>query len=689
MRKNYPVTKREYPFPRGGTLVSTTDLKGRITYCNPSFTEVSGYTQDELLGQAHNLIRHPDMPEEAFRDMWATIRKAQPWIGVVKNRRKNGDYYWVMANVTPLVERGVPVGYMSVRTEVAPAVVKATEKLYATMQEEAKKGRLVHVLSQGRVRRRTLLGRLESAHAHLGMGAKIASAMALCGVAVVFAERTFGAALPLSFVLGVAGIIGALAGYTVQRLLTAPLDKIMAFANRMAAGDLTQSVDASGSDQFAAIQRALNQLNVNLRAITGDARGEVERMHSVMRALADGNQNLSSRTESQAAQLEETAASMEEITGAVRENATSAQRAAELAVSATQAVELGSVAVSGVNRSMEDIREASARIGEVIEVIQDIAFQTNMLALNAAVEAARAGDHGRGFAVVASEVRTLARKAAGAAKEIADLVAHSSEKVRVGDEATQAAQQTMDGILTSARDLGVLVKQINLSSHEQLAGISQVNDAMIHLDGITQQNAILVDEIAGSAESVTAQADVVVDALRIFKLEEKGAGRAQEARVEGPFVEASAPAARRTSAAFQASATGKPPAQAPSLSPARRTSAAFAPRPTGKPPAQPTTPPVARLTGQPPAQVPSISPARRTTGAFAARPTGKPPAQATTPPVRQATTPPVRQLTARPVARPATHPAPRPAAVPVVFEADLAQISPQALRRTNDRPSFF
>ena len=181
MRKNYPVTQREYPFPRNGTLVSTTDLKGRITYCNPSFIEVSGYAQDELLGQAHSLIRHPDMPEEAFRDMWATIQSGQPWSGAVKNRRKNGDYYWVMANVTPLVEGSRLVGYMSVRTEASKETVKGAEELYARMQAEARAGRKVHVLSHGEVERRTLGGRLVSLHARLGMGVKITAAMALCG----------------------------------------------------------------------------------------------------------------------------------------------------------------------------------------------------------------------------------------------------------------------------------------------------------------------------------------------------------------------------------------------------------------------------------------------------------------------------------------------------------------------------
>lgn len=152
MRSNLPVTQIEYPFPAGRALVSTTDLQGRILYCNPAFIDVSGFDRDELLGQPHNLIRHPDMPQEAFRDMWATISGGQPWSGLVKNRRKNGDHYWVLANVTPLFEGERPAGYMSVRTEASREQIDSAERLYAAMrQDEATGGVRRWVLRDGRV----------------------------------------------------------------------------------------------------------------------------------------------------------------------------------------------------------------------------------------------------------------------------------------------------------------------------------------------------------------------------------------------------------------------------------------------------------------------------------------------------------------------------------------------------------
>ena len=163
MRVNLPVSTQEYAFPKGQTLVSTTDLKGRILYCNPMFIEVSGYEKQELLGQPHNMIRHPDMPEEAFRDMWETIASGNPWSAPVKNRRKDGSFYWVMANVTPLMQGDQPTGFMSVRTEATREQVQAAEQLYRQMQAEKQAGTLVHTLREGQVITRSLPGRIARA----------------------------------------------------------------------------------------------------------------------------------------------------------------------------------------------------------------------------------------------------------------------------------------------------------------------------------------------------------------------------------------------------------------------------------------------------------------------------------------------------------------------------------------------
>ena len=239
MRVNLPVSNSEYPFPSGETLVSTTDLKGRITYCNASFVLVSGYEREELLGQPHNLIRHPDMPEEAYRDMWETIASGQPWSALVKNRRKDGSFYWVMANVTPLMSGGQPTGYMSVRTEASREQIKASEALYATMRAEKADGQLIHRLSCGQVQRVGLLGTLQRA-THLSPAQRLAvgsMAPALVGGLAWLGAGAMGLqGLAAPMLAGVAALVAAgLSTAWLHSQLVSPLTGLLGFANQMAA----------------------------------------------------------------------------------------------------------------------------------------------------------------------------------------------------------------------------------------------------------------------------------------------------------------------------------------------------------------------------------------------------------------------------------------------------------------------
>ncbi|WIT09764.1 methyl-accepting chemotaxis protein [Paucibacter sediminis] len=519
MRVNTPVSQREYPFPKGETLVSTTDLQGRILYCNEAFIEVSGYTREELLGQPHNLIRHPDMPSEAFRDMWATIQGGQPWSALVKNRRKNGDYYWVQANVTPLLdERGRPNGYMSVRTEASAAATAAAEQLYAGMRAQAAQGRLTQGLHEGLLVNMTSLGQLRR-RLQPGLAGRMRLLMALPAL------LGFGlASLPLPgaprwlWGLAVAALCAWLGGSYLAGLAIAPLRKLVSFANRMAAGDLTQSLSEQRRDEVGQIARALAQLNVNLMSIVRDARVGVTELHHGTQAISEGNADLSARTETQASNLQQTASSMEQITSTIRASTEMAQSAARHAAAALAVSSNSNQAVAAVARSMESISSASARIADIIQVVDSIAFQTNILALNAAVEAARAGEQGRGFAVVASEVRALAQRTSTAAREVRGLIAESSERVAEGGQQVQQAQQAMGEMQHAVDDMHQLISRISHGMGEQMLGVEQINSAVAQLDTLTQQNAALVEEVSASAMGLNEQAQAVEDSVSVFRL---------------------------------------------------------------------------------------------------------------------------------------------------------------------------
>ena len=526
MRSNLPVIDEEYPFPEGEMLMSTTDLKGRILNCNPSFIRVSGFTREQLLGQPHNMIRHPDMPEEAFRDMWATVQAGHPWSGLVKNRRADGRYYWVQANVTPLLEAGQPIGYMSVRTQPDRQDVAQAVQLYARMREEKAAGTMVHTLRSGQLVRNTLAGRIERL-ANLDLAGELtACAMGLAALGFALGVSLAGgwseiASWEWLVILVSTGLMMFAVRALFIHLAISPLKELLRAANRMAAGDLTVTVKSQRRDAIGQLTRALNQLKVNLFTIVRDARTEVEQMQVATHEIATGNQDLSSRTEAQAGSLQQTAASMEQITGTVRHSASTAEEAASLAQQAMAITTRSGEAVDHLTETMKGIEASSTRITDIIQVIDSIAFQTNILALNAAVEAARAGEQGRGFAVVASEVRALAQRTATAAREVKQLINESSDNVKAGCGLTSSVQETMQETLSSVRKMGQLVEDISHAVSEQFKGLSQINTAVSHLDGITQQNAAAVEEIAAASMSLAGRARIVATSVQVFRLSDK------------------------------------------------------------------------------------------------------------------------------------------------------------------------
>lgn len=308
--------------------------------------------------------------------------------------------------------------------------------------------------------------------------------------------------------------------------ITRPIHRAMAAASRVAQGDLASNLARDESlmrkDETGQLLRSLRDMNEGLVRIVGNVRAGAESIAGASRQIAAGNLDLSSRTEQQASSLEQTAASMEELTATVKQNADNAQQANQLAATASSVAGKGGTVVSQVVSTMEAINASSRKIVDIISVIEGIAFQTNILALNAAVEAARAGEQGRGFAVVASEVRALAGRSAEAAKEIKALIGDSVTQISQGSELVHLAGNTMKEIVDSVRRVTDIMGEITAATSEQSAGIEQVNQAVVHIDQATQQNAALVEQASAAAQSMQEQANQLTQTVSVFKLGHAG-----------------------------------------------------------------------------------------------------------------------------------------------------------------------
>jgi len=350
-----------------------------------------------------------------------------------------------------------------------------------------------------------------------------------------FAERSYSTSRNMMIVMTL--IAAALSGWLlwwITRSITQPLNRAVGIAKAVAGGDLTMRMQSDTTDETGQLLTALIEMNDSLARTVGQVRAGTDTIATASGEIASGNQDLSSRTEQQASSLEETASSMEELTAAVRQNAENARKATTLVVAASEFATRGGQVVSQVVTTMGEIKESSGKIVDIISVIDGIAFQTNILALNAAVEAARAGEQGRGFAVVASEVRTLAQRSASAAREVKELIGRSVETVSAGTLLVDQAGITMDSIVTSIRQVADIMTAISAASSEQSAGIEQVNQAIVSIDDVTQQNAALVEEAAAAAQSMREQADLLAQAVSVFKLAGQPACLAAPLRTRAP-----------------------------------------------------------------------------------------------------------------------------------------------------------
>ncbi|EMX9179731.1 PAS domain-containing protein [Citrobacter sedlakii] len=505
MSSHLYVTQQNTPLDDDTTLMSTTDLHSYITHANDTFVTVSGYSLNELLAQPHNLVRHPDMPKAAFADMWYTLKQGEPWSGIVKNRCKNGDHYWVRANAVPMVREGQVTGYMSIRTRATEEEIAAVEPLYQALNEN----RCARRIHKGLVVRKGWLGKLPS----LPLRWRVRGVMTLLFVMVA-------AGLYASDASALAYLMSALAlgaGTVIfEGQIVRPIENVAKQALKVATGERNSVMHLNRSDELGLTLRAVGQLGLMCRWLINDVSSQVSSVRNGSETLAKGNDDLNKHTRQTVDNVQQTVATMNQMAASVKQNSETASAADKLSSAASSAATQGGEAMDTVIKTMDDIANSTQRIGTITTLINDIAFQTNILALNAAVEAARAGEQGKGFAVVAGEVRHLASRSASAANDIRKLIDASADKVQSGSQQVHAAGRTIDDIVSQVQNVTQLIAQISHATSEQADGLSSLTRAVDELNHITQKNAELVEESAQVSAMVKHRASRLEDAVTVL-----------------------------------------------------------------------------------------------------------------------------------------------------------------------------
>jgi aerotaxis receptor len=505
MRTNLPVTTVEYPITDETLIVSKTDTKGRLTYFNDQFVDAAGFTEAELMGQPHNIIRHPDMPPEAFADLWVTLKAGKPWAGAVKNRRKNGDFYWVLASATPIWENGQVTGYMSIRSKLSADQRAEAEHVYALLR--ANKAQAYRV-DAGVIRRRSLFDYLAIFTRTLKARLITLISVQAAFMVIVALEAELGSARheftaasgAAIAILSLGLLLGGVLGLQTIRAVGRPLEQLNGAMTKIAQGLFNSRIIIERDDEIGialrnvqamqaklgfdreeqkdtekrvATQRKADMIKLaddfegavgqivetvssastQLEASAGTLTSTAERAQELTSVVATASEEASTNVQSVASATEEMASSVNEISRQVQESARMANGAVDQA--------------RKTNDRVSELSKAAARIGDVVELINTIAGQTNLLALNATIEAARAGEAGRGFAVVAGEVKALSGQ-----------TSRANEVIRTQIAGMQSATARSIGAITAIehtiREIGIISSALAAAVTEQGAATQEI-----------------------------------------------------------------------------------------------------------------------------------------------------------------------------------------------------------------------
>ena len=549
MRVNEPITNNEIEFPESELLVSRTDPAGKIVFCNSAFVKISGYTEDELIGKPHNIVRHPHMPSEAFADLWQTVKSGRPWEGVVKNRAKNGDYYWVLANVTPVVEHGEVTGYISIRFKPTLEQRQLHEALYANIRA----GKAVDVQIQGgkavplgwRYKARRLLDSLVFRHiAAMVLTSAFLVALAALGVTGASPEI-------LAVTLGGAVLASAVVGRRLYVEAKAPLKRFEKHLNAILHSNFTHNITMENAGEFDQMIIVLRSLKAKLAYADQEAvenqrkRLERQRIQTEMAEHIEGDahavhaaaQEIAGAVGSQAATASQMSSSVAEITSTMEELSSSSTQVAEHSRSVVVMAEKtwenskeGAGAMQGMLTRMEEIRtdnrhslqvieelgRKSKEISKIMQIIESVADQTKLIAFNAALEASSAGEAGKRFSVVAAEIRRLADNVTDSAGEIADKVGEIQDAIsnlvvtaekgaeRIGsgmNESTRVAH-ILVSLENAAHESSTAAQQISLATQQQRTASGQVVIALREIVGASSQTADSIAKISHVARNM-------------------------------------------------------------------------------------------------------------------------------------------------------------------------------------------
>lgn len=562
MKNNQPVTQRNSDYAKDLLLISTTDLKGMITYVNHDFINVSGFSEAELLGASHNVVRHPDMPPAAFKDLWEIIKAGGTWRQLVKNRCKNGDHYWVDAFVTPIYEQDNLVGYQSVRTKPTLDQISAAERLYERLNKEpsahvpkrrsffniplkwlllfgfgvlmllqlALLGLNVHSFSliqspvQAEVHQLDVLQaqwdravketqqpvspEFEAFGAHLH---QLSGSHQWVQKLVSDGQRVFWQTLSIMLVLGVITILLYL---LILRMMIKPLNLVGTQLKRMAAGQLRQTIAVAGNNELGQLSEAAKLLQARLVTAFGQFTETATLLTgSSGRLSVSGNKALMGM-EQQSAETEQIAAAMNEMSATVQEvarNAADADAAVQSADREThngyakveqtrQAIGLLSEKNEKTSLVIDQLRQDGEEINSITNLISSIAEQTNLLALNAAIEAARAGEHGRGFAVVADEVRALAGKTQQSTIQINEMIKHLREGISEAVVAMDSGREQMSAVKAHAGETEHSLTQISHS-------IAKIGEMSTQIATATEEQSCVAEEMNRNVNSISHQTE--------------------------------------------------------------------------------------------------------------------------------------------------------------------------------------